>query len=175
MPTAAKQAIMEGLVSDFSEISGIIITDYRGLTVEEITKLRRKLRPLGGEYKIVKNTLLKRVFNEINYPNVDEILEGPTAILTITGDAVNATKGLTAFMKDLKKEFPVIKGGLLGQQVLSAAQVNELSKLPSREEILGNLVGTIQSPVTNTVMTLGAVMQNLIGTIEAYHNSKNAA
>jgi len=175
MPTAAKQAFIESLISDLSQTSSIIVTDYRGLSVDEITKLRRKLRTVGAEFKVVKNTLLKRALPECGLPVMEDILEGPTAIMVTSEDPVVATKTLTAYIKELKKEVPTIKGGLLGTQVLSADQVIELSKLPSREEILGNLVGTIQSPVTNTVMTLGAVMQNLVGTIEAYHASKNAA
>ena len=175
MPTAAKQAVIEALITELSQTSSVIVTDYRGLTVDEITKLRRKLRTVGAEYKVVKNTLLKRALPESGLPVMEDLLEGPNAIMVTTGDPVIATKTLTTFAKELKKDFPSIKGGLLGTQQLSAAQVIELSKLPSREEILGNLVGTIQTPVTNTVMTIGAVMQNLIGTIEAYHNDKSAA
>ena len=175
MPTAAKQSIIESLINEFQLTSSMIITDYRGLTVDEISKLRRKIRPLGAEYKVVKNTLLKRALPEAGLPVQEDLLEGPTAIMIVNGDPVPATKALTEFSKDIRKDLPVIKGGLLGTQELSAAQVVELSKLPSREEILGNVVGTIQSPIANTVMTLGAIMQNLIGTIEAYHSSKDAA
>lgn len=169
MPTAAKQTTITSLVEELGQIQGAIVTDYRGLTVEEITKLRRKLRPVGGRYQIVKNTLLKIAMNERQLPDLGGMLEGPTAVLFAEGDPVEATKILTAFVKELRKNIPEVKGGFLGARVMNAADVANLATLPSRDQILGNLVGTIQSPVANVVGTLGAVLQNLVGTIEAYH------
>jgi large subunit ribosomal protein L10 len=173
MPTAAKQVTINDLTEELGKIQGAIITDYRGMTVEQITRLRRLLRPAGGQYQVVKNTLLKIAMAKRELPDLGQVLEGPTAVLFAEGDPVEATKILTKFVKDLRKDIPQIKGGFLGQRVMSVEDVANLATLPSRDEILGNLVGTLQSPIANVVGTLGAVLSNLVGTIEAYHTAKN--
>ena len=117
---------------------------------------------------LVKNTLFRRALDSKDMPDLGDMLEGPSAVLFAEGDPVEATKALTGFIKDLRKELPIIKGGLLGKRLLNVADVAHLATLPPRNQILANFLGTIQSPASNLVSTLGAVMQNLIGTIEAY-------
>lgn len=168
MPTTAKQSTINEMVEELGKIQGAIVTDYRGLTVEEITRLRNRLRPVGAQYVVVKNTLLKIALKQSEMPVIDDQLEGPTAVLFAEGDPVEATRILTQFIKELRKDIPQVKGGVLGSRVMNAADVANLATLPSREVILGNLVGTIQSPIANVVSTLGAVLSNLVGTIEAY-------
>lgn len=172
MPTAAKQLTINELSEELGKIQGAIVTDYRGLSVEEITKLRNRLRPVGGRYQVVKNTLMKIAMQNQQLPDLGIMLEGPNAVLFAEGDPVEATKILTQFVKELRKDLPAIKGGFLGQRTITTAEVAELATLPSRDQILGNLVGTIQSPVANVVATLNTIMQNLVGTVEAYHASK---
>ncbi|HEY3376272.1 MAG TPA: 50S ribosomal protein L10 [Armatimonadota bacterium] len=169
MPTAAKQTTINEINEELGKIQGAIITDYRGLTVEQITNLRKRLRPVGGRYQVVKNTLLKIAMDQRELPDLGDMLEGPSAVLFAEGDPVEATKILTAFVKELRKDIPVIKGGFLGNRMMNAADVANLATLPSRNQILGNLVGTVQSPIANMVGLLGAVLQNLVGTVEAYH------
>ena len=177
MPTAAKQGTINELVDTLGKVQGVVVTDYRGLTVEQITKLRKRLRPAGAQYQVVKNTLLKIAMSQKELPDLGLMLEGPTAVLFSEGDPVEATKIFTAFVKELRKDIPVIKGGLLGTRTMNAADVANLATLPSRDQILSNLVGTVQSPVANVVAILSTVMQNLVGTVEAYHQkvSDNAA
>lgn len=175
MPTAAKEATVAGLVEELGQIQAAIVTDYRGLTVEQITTLRRRLRPVGGRYRVVKNTLLKRAMAEKDMPDLGLMLEGPTAVLFAEGDAVEAAKILAAFVKELRKDLPAVKGGVLGTRVMTPAEVADLATLPSRDQILANLVGTVQSPISNVVTTIGAVLQNLVGTVESYHASKAEA
>lgn len=168
MPTPAKEATITGLVDELGQIQGAIVTDYRGLTVEQISILRKRLRPVGGRYQVVKNTLLKRAMAAKELPDLGLMLEGPTAVLFAEGDPVEAAKILAQFTKELRKDIPVVKGGFLGVRMMNAADVANLATLPSRDQILANLVGTVQTPISNVVSTLGAVMQNLVGTIEAY-------
>ena len=172
MPTAAKLATINDLAAELGKIQGAIVTDYRGLTVEQITRLRKQLRPVGGQYQVVKNTLLKIAMARQELPDLGTVLEGPTAVLFAEGDPVEATKILTKFVKDLRKDIPQIKGGFLGKRLMTVADVENLATLPTREVILGNLVGTLQSPIANVVGTLGAVLSNLVGTIEAYSNAQ---
>jgi large subunit ribosomal protein L10 len=166
---------MAEMTSQLGRIQAAIVTDYRGLTVEEITRLRRRLRPLGGSFTVVKNTLLKRAMASQGMPDLGDLLEGPSAILFAEGDAVVLTKEMQAFTKELRRDLPIVKGGFMGQSLLSKADVAMLATLPSKREIQGNLVGTIQAPVSNLVGVVGAMLQNLVGTIEAYAQKMEAA
>ena len=169
MPTPVKEGIVTELSAELEHIQGAIVTDYRGLSVEEISSLRKRLRPLKARYQVVKNTLMKRAMSEKQLPDLGAMLEGPTAILFAEGDPVEAAKALTAFVKELRKDLPQIKGGFLGKRVMSIADVGALAALLPREQILATMVGTLQTPVANLVSLLGAVLQNLVGTVEAYH------
>ncbi len=175
MPTPHKTAIIAGMEEELGRIQGAIVTDYRGLTVAQISTLRRRLRPVGGRYQVVKNTLLKRAMAAQQLPDLGDMLEGPNAVLFSEGDPVEATKILAQFIKELRKELPQIKGGFLGARVMSPADVANLATLPPREVILANLLGTMQSPAANLVSTIGAVLQNLVGTIEAYQQQQAEA
>lgn len=172
MPTQAKQATIHDIAEELGRIQGAIVTDYRGLTVEQITTLRRRLRGAHARYQVVKNTLLKIAMSEQGLPDLGTMLEGPSAVIFAEGDPVEASKILAAFVKELRKDLPQIKGGFLGQRVMNPADVSHLATLPPREQILGNLVGTLQSPIGNVVNTIGTILQNLVGTIESYHNEK---
>jgi len=172
VPTAAKQATINDIAAELDRIQGAIVTDYRGLTVEQITNLRRRLRPVGARYQVVKNTLLKIAMQEKGLPDLGNMLEGPSAVLFAEGDPVEATKILAQFVKELRKDMPQVKGGFLGQRMMTPADVANLATLPPREQILANFLGTIQTPVSNVVNTLGAVLQNLVGTVEAYHTKQ---
>lgn len=175
MPTPAKEATIAGFREELGRIQGAIITDYRGLTVEQISLLRKRLRPVGGRYQVVKNTLLKIAMQEKALPDLGTLLEGPNALLFAEGDPVEATKILTAFIKELRKDLPQIKGGFLGARVMTAADVANLATLPPREQILANLVGTVQTPVANVASLIGAVLTNLVGTIEAYQTKASGS
>jgi large subunit ribosomal protein L10 len=176
MPTAAKQATIDELSAKLAEIQGAIITDYRGLTVEQISRLRKQLRPVGGQYQVVKNTLLKIAMARKELPDLGTVLEGPTAVLFAMGDPVEATKILIKFKKDLRRDdLLLLKGGFLAQRAMNVTDVENLATLPTREVILSNLVGTVQSPIANVVGTLGALLSNLVGTLEAYANEKTEA
>ncbi|MHB9026023.1 MAG: 50S ribosomal protein L10 [Armatimonadota bacterium] len=168
MPTPVKTAITAKMVDELDQVQAAIVTDYRGLTVEEITLLRKRLRPVGARYQVVKNTLFKRALESAKKPELGDILEGPSAVVFAEGDPVEATKALAAFVKELRKDLPQVKGGFLGDRLMTPADVAQLATLPPREQILGNLVGTLQSPAANVVSLIGAVLQNLVGTIEAY-------
>jgi len=175
LPTPQKEMTVQGLAEALGNSQAAIVAEYRGLTVEQLYKLRNKLRPLGARFMVVKNTLLKIALRAQDMPAVDDLLEGPNAVLFIDGDPVEAAKALAEYIRAERKNLPLVKGGLLGARVMSAADVEALTTLPPREQILGNLVGTVQSPAANVVSTLGAVLQNLVGTLEAYYASRDGA
>lgn len=168
MPTPAKEATIAELTELLGKSQGTIVTDYRGLTVAQITDLRRRLRKVGARYQVAKNTLFRIALSNRQLPDLGQMLEGPSAIIFSEGDPVEATKVLMAFVKELRKDLPSVKGGLLGTSVISAKDVNTLATLPPKGEVLGNVVGTFQAPVANLAGVIGSMLQNLVGTIEAY-------
>jgi len=172
VPTAAKKVTIAELTESLGRSQGAIVTDYRGLTVAQITDLRRRLRKVGAKYQVAKNTLFRIALHNRELPDLGDILEGPSAVIFAEGDPVEATKVLMAFAKELRKDLPAVKGGLLGNRIMMPADVSELASLPPREQIYANLLGTMQTPVSNVVSLFGAVLQNLVGTIEAFQEKQ---
>ncbi|MDH7482588.1 MAG: 50S ribosomal protein L10 [Armatimonadota bacterium] len=172
MPKQEKVEAVSRLEEDIRSSSGLLLTDYRGLNVSEITDLRRKLREAGAEYKVVKNTLFKRAVAQTSGINLDELLEGPTAVAFIHNDPITAAKVLTDFMKEHKTL--AIKGGYIEGQVYGAAQIEQLSKIPAKPVLYAQLLGSMQSPIVNLVGTLQGVVSNLVYTLQAVADKKAA-
>ena len=142
MPNAEKVAAVADIAEKFSQASAALITEYRGLTVKQVTDLRRTL---GNEasYAIVKNTLTKRAAQDAGVGLDESLLVGPTAIAFVTGDPVVAAKGLRDFAR--ANPLLVIKGGVLDGKTLSAAEVARIADLESREVMLARLAGAMQA------------------------------
>lgn len=161
-----KEEIVAGLTARLQNAQGIVFTHYRGLDVDEMIDLRAKLRESGATYHVVKNTLLGRIFEAAGLGTPDpELLSGPTAIAVLTDDLSGPTKTLFKVAKDT--EILEIRGGYLGTSQLNAAGVEALSKLPSREELLSTLLGTIGAPSRQLVTVIAAPMRDLVGVISA--------
>jgi large subunit ribosomal protein L10 len=172
-PRPDKVEAVDEIRAVYGSSSAIILTDYRGLTVVEITALRRKLRDTGGEYHIVKNTLFKRALGDVP-PALDGLLNGPTAVAFATGDPVAMTKALLDFLRDLRKPDIQVKGGYLEGKVFTPQQVVDLSRLPPREIILGQVVGTIQAPLNNLAGTLNGILSEFARTLQALVDKQQA-
>lgn len=172
-PRPDKVKAVEEIQALYNASNAIILTDYRGLTVAEITALRRKLREAGGEYHIVKNTLFKRALGDVP-PALDELLNGPSAIAFAKEDPVAMTKTLLEFLRDLRKPDIKVKGGYLDGRVFTPQQVVDLSRLPPREVILGQVVGTIQAPLSNLVGTLNGILSEFARTLQALADKQQA-
>lgn len=134
----AKEAEVAALKELISNAQGVILVDYRGVSVDEDTKLRKSLREIGAEYKVAKNTLIKRACHECDVDALDSHLEGTTAI-ACSADAPAMAKALQQFMTAAKKMS--FKGGLLDGAYLDADQLDALAKLPSRDALLGQFAG----------------------------------
>lgn len=172
MPIAKPSPRKELLVSDLREIlaksKGAILTDYRGLTVLEVSNLRRKLRQENAEYHIVKNTLFKVAMGGEVSPELDKLLTGPTAIVFANEDVVAPTKAILDFVAATRNRPDVkVKGGYIDGKVYSLAQVTALSKLPPREQIIAEFVGTLNGPAANFVGTLNGIISEFVGTLDA--------
>ncbi|MHB1787130.1 MAG: 50S ribosomal protein L10, partial [Acidimicrobiales bacterium] len=124
-PRAAKVAVVDEVRQRLSDAEAAILTEYRGLTVAEMAKLRRSLSSAGGDYKVYKNTLVRLAAQDLGLGDLVPMLEGPTAIAFVGGDAVDVAKALAEFSRG--NPHLVIKGGLLGQRVISASDTADLA------------------------------------------------
>lgn len=167
MPNAEKERIVSELREIVAHSKGAILTDYRGLTVAEVTNLRRKLRDVDAEYHIVKNTLFKIAVGDGLSPEVENLLTGPTAIAFAHNDVVAPAKAVLDFLRDLKKPEIKVKGGWIDGKVYSVEQVTTLSKLPPREQIVAQLIGTLNAPLSELVGTLDNIIGEFVRTVQA--------
>ncbi len=167
MATKEKKAqVIDSLQDVFSRCSVGVLTDYRGLTAAEMTELRRQLREAGIEYRVVKNTLARFAAERAGKDELAGFFEGPVAIAFGYGDITEPAKALAAYMQATKIEI-AIKGGFLAERLLSSADVDILSKLPSREILLAKVVGGIQSPISALVSRLAAPMTGLVVVLQS--------
>jgi large subunit ribosomal protein L10 len=153
----AKKQVVAEIVEKLSNSKSTIITDYRGLTVAETNELRKKLREAGVEYKVLKNTLTRRATAETGLTELDEHLNGPTAIAFSNDDVVAPAKILHNFAKEHKAL--EIKAGVVEGKVVGIDEIKELADLPSREGLLSMLLSVLQAPVRNFALAVKAVAE----------------
>ena len=163
--------ITDDLKDKLSKAKTVVVTDYRGLNMTQLQDLRAELLKTEAEYTITKNRLVARAATDAGY-EIPEQLSGPTAILTAYGDEISPIKTLAAFIKTNK--MPEIKLGFLNQEFLSVDKVNQLAKLPGRDELIGKVVGGISSPLYGLVGALQGNIRNLLYTLNAVKESKGA-
>ncbi len=151
-----------------------LLTDYRGLTVTQLQDLRGKLRTGDVEYRVVKNTLARRAAEAAGVPALQAELEGPVAIAFGYDDLSLPSKLINEFVRTTRLKLEV-KGGLVEGRVFSPDQVKQLADLPSRETLLAQLLGTLQSPVAQLVGIMQTPVQQLLGVLDAYKSKLEAA
>ena len=152
-----KQPIVQAIAEDIKDAASVVLVDYRGLTVAEDTALRKQLREAGIVYKVCKNTMMKRAFEGTDFAALDEHLEGPSAIAISKDDATAPARILCKFAKDAKAL--ELKAGVVEGTVYDVAGLTELSTVPSREELLSKLLGSLQSPITNLARVLNQIAE----------------
>jgi large subunit ribosomal protein L10 len=150
-----------------------VFTEYRGLDVAEVTQLRAKLREAGIEFKVVKNTLTQIAANNLGLEDLESVLTGPTAAAFGFDDPVAPAKILSQFAKDHKNLG--IKGGLLEGKFIGMDQVKALADLPAREQLLAQVMGTLQAPLYGLVNVLNGPIQKLVYALEAVREQKETA
>ena len=171
-PRPEKVAVVDEVREHFNEADAAILTEYRGLTVTEISALRRALRPAGGEYKVYKNTLVRFAARDLGL-DLDAMLEGPTAIAFVKGDAVTVAKALRDFARTNPKL--VVKGGLLGEKVLDAKDTSALADVAPREVLLARLAGGMAAPMVQFAGLLQALPRNLAYGLKALIDKQGGA
>ena len=165
MPTEKKIRIVNELEAKLSQCSMTIATDYSGLDVATITELRRHLRNQGVEYKVVKNTLAYIAAERINQPGLNEIIQGPTGLVLGFGDALELPKILMEYMRANRMTIP-IRGAVLDGNVLTADQVNTIATLPSREQLLAQLMGQMQAPISTLLGVLQGTIRGFVTALQ---------
>ena len=154
---AQKQSDIAELKEKFEKSKLVILTDYRGINVEDITKIRADLRKANCEYKVAKNTTLKFAAKEANLEGITDVLEGPTAITFSYEDYVEPAKVLYNYAKT--SEFYKIKGGIMDGKVISVDEILKLAKLPSREMLLTQLATVLLANIRNVAVVLDQVRE----------------
>ncbi len=165
-----KEKQVNELKEKLTQISSAILTDFRGLTVKEMTDLRRQLKAANIDYKITKNNLMFRAVNESDLKTLHQYLQGPTAIAFGLDDPTVPVKILMNFIKEYKKL--EIKAGIIQGRVFNAEELTQISKLPSKEILLTQFIGGIQAPLAGLVNVLSGTIKGLLNVLKAIEEKK---
>jgi large subunit ribosomal protein L10 len=165
MPNPTKVEMVEKIKQEIANCDAMWVVDYRGLSVKQAEALRGKIREQGATLKVYKNSFTERALADLELPDLGAVLEGPSAFVFVSGDPVASAKAIKTFAKENDKL--EIKGGLLNKQVVTVDQVKAIADLPSREELVAKLIGTIQGPLTGLVQVLNGPATKLVRTVGA--------
>lgn len=154
---AKKAAIVDEVTEKFSAAASAVIVDYRGLTVEQVTELRKQLRDANVEMKVIKNSILVRAAEKAGLNGLEEVFSGPTAVAFSNEDVVAPAKIIDEFAKTAEKL--EIKGGIIEGKVASIEEITALAKLPNRDGLLSMLLSVLQAPVRNVAYAVKAVAE----------------
>jgi large subunit ribosomal protein L10 len=178
MPLAITREQKEAFVAEYSEklarSQAAYFADYRGLTVAAISDLRGRLRAESEtELAVAKNTLLTLALQQAGLPVPEDLLTGPTAILFCYSDPIGPTKVITKYAKD--NENFTVKGGVVGNKILTQKDVQGMAELPSREQILATVIGAVQGPAQNLFGTITAPLREIVQVLQARSESQSAS
>ena len=171
-PRPEKVAVVDEVRERMQAADGALLTEYRGLTVAELAELRRELTAAGGDYKIYKNTLVRLAVADTAGAGMTDLLTGPTAIAFVEGDVSAVAKAL----RDFSRANPnlIVKGGVVGSTIMSAADIDVLAELPSRETLLAQFAGALSAPLQQLAGLVQALPRNLAYGISALLEQRQA-
>ena len=161
-----KQAIVEELAARIQNAEAGILVDYKGITVEEDTALRAELRKDNVNYTVVKNTLTRKALAKIGMTGLDEVLNGATSLATADNDPIAPFRIITEYSKKLGERFNV-KAAFMEGKILSDAEIEEMSALPSKDALYSKVLGTMIAPITGLAVCLGQILEQKGGSLEA--------
>jgi len=150
-----KEEEVDILAEKIKNAKVVLLTDYRGITVSDVTNLRAEVRKVNAEYKVIKNNITRRALEKCNVEGLNDVLTGPTAVVIGEEDYLGAAKAIYNFAKD--NEFYKIKGGIIEGKVMTADEIITLAKLPSKEALLGMLAGALLGNITKLAVALDQV------------------
>lgn len=173
MATPQKEKTVDSLVNLVKTSQSVILTDYRGLKMQDINALRAKLRPENVVFRVIKNTLLRRAAEGMPLADLVKTLEGPTAAVFGLNDSIAPARLLADYIKTTRSPLQV-KSGLIDGQIYDAAQVAAIAKLPGRDVMLAQLVGGLQAPIANLAGTMQTMLGSLVWTLQGIADQKAA-
>ncbi len=164
-PRRDKVAVVDGLTKRFEDSSAILLSEYRGMKVKDLQTLRRGLREVGAEYKVVKCTLARIAAHDAGLDGLIPLLQGPIAFTFVDGDAAASAK----ILRETSKQHEVLelRGGVLGGAIIDESQTKALADLPSREILLGQIAGAFKAPMRKAAGTFNAPLQKMAGLLGA--------
>jgi large subunit ribosomal protein L10 len=169
MPSAKNVALVAKLSGQVAQAKSVVLADYRSLTVKEMQNLKSKIRAAGGSLTVAKNTLIKLALkNEA----LDQVLRGPTALILALEDSLTPIKALVDFAKSHAANLPTPKAGILDDRILTPADITTIASLPSKLELLGQLAGQLQSPLSGLASVLQGNLRQLVYLLSAIKSKK---
>lgn len=168
----AKEQVVNEIKEKFQRAEAVVLVDYRGLNVAEVTELRKRFREAGADYKVYKNTLMTRALTELGMEGLIPYLTGPNAVALGYDDPVVPAKIISEFAKDHEKL--EIKAGMISRKVIGAEGIKSLASLPSKEVLVAQVLGGLNAPITGFVNVLQGNIRNLVYALNAIAEKKTA-
>ena len=168
----AKQETVAQIKERFKNSKSVILVDYRGVNVAQVTELRTQFRKAGVEYVVLKNTLVQRAVDELGIKGMESYLTGPSAFAFGVSDPVAPAKVLTEFIQKTKSEHLVPKAGYLDGAVFGPAGIKSLAELPPKEVLIARMMGSMNAPITNFVGVLSSILRSVVFAIDAVRKQK---
>jgi large subunit ribosomal protein L10 len=165
MPTQQKAETIDEISGQLSRALLVIVTDYRGLKVADLQTFRGNLRPTGGEFHVAKNTLTKIAAGNAGMSGLDSLLEGPSGLVFAFADPVQTAKAVADFVRTSR--ILSVKGGVMGERTVTAAEVEEIATLPTREELQAKLLGMMAAPLTRTLGLMSGPARSMVYVLNA--------
>jgi len=173
MPTPQKEQILRDTGERIRDVGGLFLADFSGMSVEKISLLRKKCREQQVQFKVIKNTLLKRAFNERGITELDPFLNGPTGLVFHPVDAVTPAKILVDFARE--HERPRVKAAVIDGRLIEDAEIKQLASLPSREVLLQQVLGTVIAPMTQFLAAVDAALRTPALMVDALERERAQA
>jgi len=172
-----KLDVVKDLVARLSSAQAIVLVDYKGINIEQVNELRNRFRSGQVDYFVQKNTLLKIALNELGITALDEHLKGPTAVAVCSFDEVTPAKVLTKFIKEIMEDadFPRFKVGYVAGHVFNAKQLTALAALPSRDELLARILGSMTAPISGFMAVNQGIIRKFVYAVNAIKDKQAEA
>lgn len=167
-----KKQVVSDIKEKLENAKSLVVVDYRGMTVAQVTELRSQFRAAGVEYVVLKNTLVRRALHELNIEGLDNVLEGPSAFAFGVSDPVAPAKVIMDYIAKTKIENLKVKAGLVDGTVIDIQGIKALAELPPKEVLIAKLMGSLNAPISGLVGVLSATLRSLVYAIEAVRKQK---